>query len=67
MCMFCAAIPVAAASGATLNNKQIVAKKQAEAAGIEKPETKPIMPITAGVVLLLLIGSITYHTLRLPQ
>jgi hypothetical protein len=63
MCMFCAAIPAATATGAALNNKQNEAKKQAEAAGVEDPHTKPIMKITAGVVVLLLIGSITYHTL----
>ncbi len=63
MCMFCAAIPVATATGAALNNKQNEAKKQAETAGVENPKTKPIMEITAGVVVLLLIGSITYHTL----
>lgn len=63
MCMFCAAIPVATAAGTALNNKQAEAKKQAQAAGVENPETKPIMQITAGVVVLLLIGSITYHTL----
>jgi hypothetical protein len=63
MCMFCAAIPAATAAGAALNNKQNEAKKQAEAAGVEDPRTKPIMKITAGVVVLLLIGSITYHTL----
>jgi hypothetical protein len=61
--MFCAAIPVAATTGVTLNSKQLAAKRQAEAAGVEKPETKPIMQITAGVLVLLLIGSVTYHTL----
>jgi len=63
MCMFCAAIPAVTAAGAALNNKQNEARKQAEAAGVENPQTKPIMKVTAGVVLLLLIGSITYHTL----
>ena len=63
MCMFCAAIPVAATTGVTLNNKQLTAKRQAESAGVENPETKPIMQITAGVLVLLLIGSVTYHTL----
>jgi hypothetical protein len=61
--MFCAAIPVAATTGVTLNSKQLAAKRQAEAAGVEKPETKPIMQVTAGVLVLLLIGSVTYHTL----
>jgi len=63
MCMFCAAIPVAATTGVALNGKQLEAKRQAEAAGVEKPEGKPIMQITAGVIILLLIGSVTYHTL----
>jgi hypothetical protein len=61
MCIFCAAIPVAATTGVTLNGKQLEAKRQAKAAGVEKPETKPIMQITAGVVVVLMIGSVTYH------
>ena len=63
MCMFCAAIPVAATTGVALNSKQLEAKRQAESAGVETPETKPIMQVTAGVLVLLLIGSVTYHTL----
>jgi hypothetical protein len=63
MCMFCAAIPVAASTGVALNGKQLQAKRQAQAAGVDKPETKPVMQITAGVIVLLLIGSVTYHTL----
>jgi len=63
MCMFCAAIPVAASTGVALNGKQLKAKREAQAAGVEKPAVKPIMSITAGVVFLLLIGSVTYHTL----
>ncbi len=63
MCIFCAAIPVAATTGVALNGKQLQARREAEAAGAEKPERKPVMQITAGVVFLLLIGSVTYHTL----
>jgi hypothetical protein len=63
MCMFCAAIPVAATTGVALNGKQLEAKRQAQTAGVERPEVKPIMQITMGVVLLLFIGSATYHTL----
>ncbi|HEX8992858.1 MAG TPA: hypothetical protein VF784_14355 [Anaerolineales bacterium] len=63
MCVFCAAIPVAATTGITLNGKQSKARQEAEAAGVQKPQVKPIMQITAGVVFLLLIGSATYHTL----
>ena len=58
MCMFCAAIPIAAATGAKLNADQ----KRDQAAGkIERP--KPIAVITGGAVVLLLVGSMTYHTL----
>jgi hypothetical protein len=63
MCIFCAAIPVAGTTGVTLNSRQLKAKRQAESAGVEKPETKPIMQITAGVLVLLFICSVTYHTL----
>jgi hypothetical protein len=63
MCMFCAAIPVAATTGVALHGKQLEAKKQAQAAGAETPKAKPIMPVTAGVIVLLMIGSVTYHTL----
>jgi hypothetical protein len=63
MCVFCAAIPVAAATGAAVNRKQVDAVKEAQAAGVEDPKTKPVAKVTAGVVVLLLIGSITYHTL----
>jgi len=63
MCLFCAAIPVAATTGVTLNGKQIEAKRKAESEGSEKPANKPVMAITAGVVVVLMIGSVTYHTL----
>ncbi len=63
MCMFCAAIPVAATAGITFNGKQIEAKKKAESTGEEKTADKPIMQITAGVIVVLMIGSVTYHTL----
>ena len=63
MCVFCAAIPIAASTGIALNGKQVRAKRQAESAGIEKQNIKPIMQITTGVIVLLMIGSATYHTL----
>ena len=74
MCIFCAAIPVAAATGARLNAKQLEARRKAmenaseSAANALAPEpneipAKPIMRITGGVIVLLLIGSVTYHTL----
>lgn len=58
MCMFCAAIPVTAAVGARLDAKQ---KGEARDTGEERSE-KPIKAITAGLIVLLLAGSITYHT-----
>lgn len=39
------------------------AKKQAKAVGAETPKSKPIMPVTSGVIVLLMIGSVSYHTL----
>lgn len=58
MCMFCAAIPAAAAVGAKLNADQ----KKAQAQRETNPP-KPIAAMTAGAIILLVIGSITYHTL----
>lgn len=58
MCMFCASIPAAAAVGAKLNADQKTAFAQGK---IKKP--RPIAAITTGVVVLLLAGSVTYHTL----
>jgi hypothetical protein len=70
MCVFCAAIPVAASAGVALNNKQVQARKQAEEAAVQQPEgpvpapqQQPILKVTAGVVFLLVLGSVTYHTL----
>ena len=54
MCIFCAAIPATAAVGAKLNADQL-----------HKEETRrlPILRITALLIGLLAIGSVTYHTL----
>jgi hypothetical protein len=57
MCMFCAAVPVAGAVGAKLNADQ----KRKTAQGESQPE-KPIAAITSGVIILLVIGSVVYHT-----
>jgi hypothetical protein len=54
MCVFCAAIPAAAAVGAKLNVRQL--HKPAE-------ERKPVAKITGIVIAMLLTASITYHTL----
>jgi hypothetical protein len=51
--MFCAAVPAAAAVGAKLNSDQLA-----------KPEEqrKPVGKITGIVVVLLVAGSVIYHT-----
>ena len=54
MCMFCAAIPAAAAAGAKLNADQL--RKPEE-------ERKPVGKITGMVMILLVAASVTYHTL----
>jgi hypothetical protein len=54
MCMFCAAVPLAAAMGARLNVAQ---NRKAEARRL------PISKLTGGVIVLLLACSVAYHTL----
>jgi len=53
--MFCAAIPATAAVGAKLNADQL-----------HQPEDqrRPIFKITSLVIGFLVIGSVTYHSLR---
>ena len=55
MCMICAAIPATAAVGAKLNADQL---------GKPVEERKPVAKITGGVIALLVLTSIIYHTLR---
>jgi hypothetical protein len=57
MCMFCAAIPVAGAVGAKLN-----ADQKRKAAEGETQSEKPITAITGSVIVLLVVGSVVYHT-----
>jgi len=61
MCMFCAAIPATAAVGAKLNAKQQVELRQAQEDG-ENIQGKPIKMLTTGVIALLVIGSVLYHS-----
>ena len=70
MCMLCAAIPATAALGAKLNADQIHRLRQDidslnPAAQRNEVRTRrlPVPKLTALAVALLLIGSITYHTL----
>ena len=50
MCMFCAAIPVTGAIGASLNNRQNATLRAAETAGVDLPKKKPIAKNHAGSV-----------------
>ena len=61
MCMFCAAIPATAAVGAKLNAKQQASASEPQAGG-EDIQAGPIKAITAGLIVLLAIGSVWYHT-----
>jgi hypothetical protein len=63
MCIFCAAIPAAAAIGTNLNAKQKATREAAEKEGIAPPAKKPIAKITLGSLVLLAICSVTYHTI----
>ena len=63
MCMFCAAIPTAATLGVVMNSKQRTAIKTAQVEGKPLPRLRIATgPITAGVVGLLIVGSVVYHT-----
>lgn len=54
MCMFCAAVPVVAATGAKLNADQLAKSED---------ERKPVAKITGMLMLLLVAASVVYHTL----
>ncbi len=55
MCMFCAAIPVTAAVGAKLNADQL-----------HKEESRrlPISKLTKALIGVLVLASVTYHSLQ---
>ena len=59
MCMFCAAVPVAAATGTSLDNKQ---RKQAQAQGTTPKRLRPYKLLTLIVIFLLVVGSVIVHT-----
>jgi len=60
MCMFCAAVPAAAALGAKLNADQNKALRETQERG-EISSPKPIAEATTGVVILLVVASTLYH------
>lgn len=59
MCAFCAAVPVAAATGVSLDNKQ---RKKLKNQGRPSKRLRIFPLLTALVVFLLMIGSIIVHT-----
>lgn len=61
MCMFCAAIPATAAVAAKMNADQQTKIREAEEGGTA-PQAKPIKAVAAGVIVLLAVGSVIYHT-----
>lgn len=63
MCMFCAAIPVAAATGVALDSKQ---RHKHQAQGHPSRRIRPIPLLTAITILLLMIGSFFIH-LKFPR
>ncbi|MGA2490383.1 MAG: hypothetical protein ABSF99_09425 [Anaerolineales bacterium] len=59
MCVFCAALPVAAATGTSLDNKQ---RKNVQAQGRTPKRIRPFMLLTMIVIFLLIVGSVIVHT-----
>ena len=59
MCMFCAAVPVAAATGTSLDNKQ---RKNPQALGTTPTRLRPYKVLTIVVLFLLVVGSVIVHT-----
>ena len=59
MCMFCAGVPIAAATGTALDNKQ---RKNVQAKGSVPKRIRPYKLFTILVIILLLAGSVIIHT-----
>jgi hypothetical protein len=58
MCIFCAAVPVAAATGTAMDNKQ---RKQAQIQGTTPKRMRPYKVLTMVVLFLLVVGSVIVH------
>ena len=58
MCMFCAAVPLAAATGTSLDNKH---RKKTLAQGRTPKRIRPFMALMIVVIFLLIIGSALVH------
>ena len=64
MCMFCAAIPAAAAIGVTIDNKQAQGLRRPHNLADQPARPRPILKMTACIIALLLVASFTYHAIR---
>jgi len=58
MCMFCAAVPAAAAAGVSLDSKQ---RKQRQVQGRPAQRIRPMLVLTVVVIFLLLSASVYFH------
>ena len=70
MCMFCAAVPVAASVGAAANVKQHEKIKNVASLVDSDSSSKPALPIiklTLVLVILLVSASVVYHTVVAPR
>lgn len=63
MCMFCAAIPVTAATGLAMDSKQ---RRAIQRQGRPAPRIRPFPLLTAFAILLMMIGSVIFH-IKFPR
>lgn len=68
MCMFCAAIPMSVAIGASVTAKQKERRRQAVLQG-KRVSARPIPVGKAAVIVtgMLIVGSLVYHTVIMPR
>jgi hypothetical protein len=59
MCICCVAVPVAAATGLSMDKKQ---RKNAQTTGLETKRGRPFLVLTVIAIFLLNIGSVIIHT-----
>lgn len=59
MCICCAAVPVAAATGLSLDKKQ---RKNDQVQGRTRKRVRPFMLLTILAILVLNVGSVIIHT-----
>jgi uncharacterized iron-regulated membrane protein len=59
MCICCAAVPVAAATGLSLDKKQ---RKHDQVQGRTRKRVRPFMLLTILAILVLNVGSVIIHT-----